>query len=110
MPDYPLNCGKRLFQQGIETVHSTSVHPGLNRHNTNMIEILVIALLVWLWVIERRLNAVRDAMQSIKLDMDGFRAMRSHVIKNELASIDAPAGLPEVTSLRGSSDQKAAAS
>ena len=65
-----------------------------------MIEVFLVALLVWLWVIERRLNAMNDTVRNLKLDVEGLRAMRSgsNVRQGEP---EAPPGLPEVTSLGG---------
>jgi len=42
--------------------------------NSDMIELLLLALLLWLWVIERRLNALHDLFRAQKLDLDGMRA------------------------------------
>ena len=41
-----------------------------------MIELLVLALLLWLWVIERRLNALRAEMQAMHRDLDLVRNKR----------------------------------
>ena len=38
-----------------------------------MIELLVIALLLWLWVIERRLNAMRVTLRALRQDVDEIR-------------------------------------
>lgn len=74
-----------------------------------MLEALVIALLVWLWVIERRLHALRDSVHSIKLDVDGLRAMRSPLNNKTVDTPPELPGLPEVSSIHGG-DRKAATS
>jgi hypothetical protein len=66
-----------------------------------MLEILVIALLVWLWVIERRLHALSDSVNAIKLDVDGLRAMRARAAAEVANPPPGPAGLPEVSEIRG---------
>ena len=66
-----------------------------------MFEVLVIALLMWLWNIERRLNSIRDSVQILKLDIDGLRAIRSSSSNQPATPPSTPAGLPEVTSLHG---------
>ncbi len=38
-----------------------------------MLEMIILALLVWLWVIERRLNGLTQSVDSLKLDVDGLR-------------------------------------
>jgi len=60
-----------------------------------MIETLVIALLVWLWVIERRLNGLRDAVQTLTLDVDGLRALSSRAESGTKAT-SKPAGRPPI--------------
>ncbi len=77
------------------------------RNNGNMIEMLVIALLIWLWLIERRLSALTATLKSLQLDMDGLRAMRSPATQREAPPPQAPAALPEVTSLHGASRKAA---
>ena len=72
-----------------------------------MVEVLVIALLIWLWNIERRLNTIRDAVNALKLDVDGLRALRLPRNNVKAPPPSNPAPLPEVTSLNGSN--KAAA-
>jgi hypothetical protein len=62
-----------------------------------MLEILIIALLVWLWVIERRLNTLRDSVQALTLDVEGLRAARTRAA-NEPSEAT---GLPEVSTIRG---------
>ena len=74
-----------------------------------MLETLVIALLVWLWVIERRLNVLRDSVNAIKLDVDGLRSMRSPLNNKAVATPPELPGLPEVSSI-DAGDRKAAAS
>ncbi len=44
-----------------------------------MVEILVIFLLVWLWIIERRLRNLRESVQSIKLDAEGIQTLKYRV-------------------------------
>ena len=41
--------------------------------NTGMLEMIILALLVWLLVIERRLNGLLQSVDSLKLDVDGLR-------------------------------------
>jgi hypothetical protein len=65
-----------------------------------MLEILVVALLVWLWVIERRLNTLRDSVSAMKLDLDGMRAMRSRAAAEIANPPPGPAGLPEVSEIQ----------
>ena len=38
-----------------------------------MLEMIILALLVWLLVIERRLNGLLQSVDSLKLDVDGLR-------------------------------------
>ena len=38
-----------------------------------MLEVIIVALLAWLWVIERRLNSLLQSVGSLKLDVDGLR-------------------------------------
>lgn len=66
-----------------------------------MIAVFLIALLVWLWVIERRLNAMNDTVRNLRLDVEGLRAIRSGD-KARPEQPEPPPGLPEVTSLGGS--------
>ena len=70
-----------------------------------MLEALIIALLVWLWVIERRLNGLRESVHVLQLDVDGLRAMRSNPAAS--APPELP-GLPEVSSIHGPDKQAAA--
>jgi hypothetical protein len=63
-----------------------------------MIEVFLVALLVWLWVIERRLHSLNDTVRTLRLDVDGLRAIRAAGNSNRQAP-DAPPGLPEVTSI-----------
>lgn len=65
-----------------------------------MIETSLIALLMWLWVIERRLNTANQAIRTLKLDLDGLRAMRTPASQAQ-TPVDETAPLPEVTTLRG---------
>jgi len=66
-----------------------------------MIEVFLIALLMWLWVIERRLNGINDTVRSLKLDMDGMRAVRSKAKEQHAPELPP---LPEVTTLGRSGD------
>ena len=70
---------------------------------------LIIALLVWLWVTERRLNALRESFNSLKLDVDGLRAIRSPANNRAVDTPPEPMGLPEVSSIHGA-NKKAVAS
>ena len=56
----------------------------LRENNAAMIEIVIIALLVWLWLIERRLNGLHDSVRALQLDVNGLRAQSSR--KNSGAS------------------------
>lgn len=86
-----------------KTVHGATVWPADVGNNVRMLEILVIALLFWLWVIERRLSALNAALKSVQLDVDGLRAMRAPAaVTAGAARAEAPPGLPEVTSLHES--------
>ena len=38
-----------------------------------MLEMIILALLVWLLVIERRLNGLLQSVDSLKLDVEGLR-------------------------------------
>ncbi len=38
-----------------------------------MLEVIIVALLVWLWVIERRLNGLLQSVGALKLDVEGLR-------------------------------------
>jgi hypothetical protein len=75
-------------------VDAASIYGAEIGHNGAMLEMLVIALLLWLWVIERRFNSLADSYRTLKLDMDGMRAMRTNPTPPP-----EPAGLPEVTTL-----------
>lgn len=71
-----------------------------------MIEVFLVALLVWLWVIERRLSSLNDTVRTLKLDVDGLRALRPAAgTREELP--EALPGLPEVTSIGRSGANKA---
>jgi len=61
-----------------------------------MTEALLLCFLLWLWVIERRLNAMNNEVRTLRLDLDGLRAMRRAPVAEPT---EAPAGLPEVTTL-----------
>ncbi len=57
-----------------------------------MIEILILALLIWLWVIERRLSVLLVSDNARKLDIDGLRI--------EIANLKAgPARLPDTSAV-----------
>jgi hypothetical protein len=70
-----------------------------------MLEALVIALLVWLWVIERRLNSLGEAVHSLRLDVDGLRALNSKAKGQD--KNPSPAALSEVATIRGRPSQLA---
>ena len=65
-----------------------------------MTEALLLCFLLWLWVIERRLNVMNNEVRTLRLDLDGLRAMRRAPVAEPA---EAPAGLPEVTTLGRSS-------
>lgn len=50
------------------------VHLG---HNLRMLELLVIALLVWLWVVERRIHSLTVAVKTFELDLQGLRGVQN---------------------------------
>jgi hypothetical protein len=81
-----------------------TVQQGWTLQNAAMIEVFLIALLVWLWVIERRLNGLNDTVRSLKLDVDGMRARAA--ARSKAAPDELP--LPEVTSLGRSNPEPAA--
>lgn len=58
----------------------------LVRQNSGMIELLLLALLLWLWVIERRLNALNDMCRAQKLVLDGMRAR--HDVDSSSAAVE----------------------
>lgn len=82
-----------------QSVNDASIFEELPWENDLMLEILIIALLVWLWVIERRLNTLRDSVQALSLDVDGLRAARTRAANTP----SEPAGLPEVSTIHGGS-------
>ena len=49
-----------------------------------MLETLIIFLLLWLWVIERRLNNLGESVQAIKLDADGMQTVK-YLVDSEIA-------------------------
>ena len=61
-----------------------------------MTELFLIALLVWLWVVERRLNGLTAKVRHLQQDLDGLRIREIPRFKRE--DSDLP-GLPEVTPL-----------
>ena len=80
-----------------QSVTGTSLLENIPWENDSMLEILIIALLVWLWVIERRLNTLRDSVQALTLDVEGLRAARARAANTP----SEPAGLPEVSTIHG---------
>ena len=64
---------------------------------------LGIALLLWLWVIEKRLHGLQESIRSLRLDVDGLRAVRLVESNTEAkkANADATPPLPDVTTLAG---------
>ncbi len=82
-----------------KNVTDTSIFRNIPWENGSMLEILIIALLVWLWVIERRLNTLRDSVQALTLDVEGLRAARARAANTP----SEPAGLPEVSTIRSGS-------
>ena len=80
-----------------QSVNDARIFPGIPWENGSMLEILIIALLVWLWIIERRLNTLRDSVQALTLDVEGLRAARARAA----SAPSEPAGLPEVSTIHG---------
>ena len=56
-----------------------------------MIEILILALLIWLWVIERRLGTLLLSDNARKLDIDGLRIEIANLKSVHAKSPDTPA-------------------
>ena len=61
-----------------------------------MIEVLLLCFLLWLWVIERRLNALNNEVRTLRLDVDGVRALRR---APDVPPSEPVADLPEVSTL-----------
>ncbi len=57
-----------------------------------MLEMIIVSLLIWLWVIERRLNNLRKFVQSIKLDAQGMQQSTKYLIDSEIANFRAELG------------------
>jgi hypothetical protein len=64
-----------------------------------MIEIFLVALLLWLWVIERRLNSTAQELRVLRLDLDGLRAERTKAATPATTDEKPSLPLPEVTSI-----------
>ncbi len=45
----------------------------LNRHDQRMLELLVLALLLWMWVMERRFNSMQDSVRMLSQDIEQLR-------------------------------------
>ena len=56
-----------------------------------MLITIILCLLVWLWVIEKRLQHLTEEVQSIKLDAEGMQSMK-YGVNNEIASIRSEMG------------------
>lgn len=56
-----------------------------------MLEMLIIFLLLWLWVIERRLNSLGESVQAIKLDADGMQTVK-YLVDSEIAKFRSELG------------------
>ncbi|MCZ6619522.1 MAG: hypothetical protein O7E57_15475 [Gammaproteobacteria bacterium] len=56
-----------------------------------MLITIILCLLIWLWVIEKRLQHLTEAVQSIKLDAEGMQSMK-YGVNNEIASIRSEMG------------------
>ncbi|MCZ6855649.1 MAG: hypothetical protein O7G86_17190 [Gammaproteobacteria bacterium] len=50
-----------------------------------MLEMVIVSLLIWLWVIERRLNSLRESVQAIKLDAEGMQTTK-YRLDSEIAN------------------------
>ncbi len=70
-----------------------------------MLEILIIFLLIWLWVIERRLNSLGESVQAIKLDADGMQTVK-YLVDSEIAKFRSE--LEELHGTQNGRDQKTA--
>jgi hypothetical protein len=57
--------------------HASHFRVDLRENTVVMIETIIIALLLWLWVIERRLNGLGDSVRALQLDVNGLRAQGS---------------------------------
>ncbi len=66
-----------MLGEQVRSVNNPSMCRVEVSENGHMLGTLVIALLVWLWIIERRLGNLRSSVRSLKLDVDGVRAMRA---------------------------------
>ena len=66
--------------------HASHFRVDLRENSAAMIETIIIALLVWLWVIERRLNGFRDAVRALQLDVNGLRAQGSRLNSSAAAN------------------------
>jgi hypothetical protein len=84
-------------------VDVTSVSDRDSRYKGRMIEICLVALLLWLWVIERRLNTTAQELRGLKLDFDGLRAERTQAKSPPATGETSSLPLPEVTSIGRSS-------
>ncbi|MCH8142188.1 MAG: hypothetical protein E2O61_01475 [Gammaproteobacteria bacterium] len=72
-----------------------------------MLEMLIIFLLLWLWVIERRLNSLGESVQAIKLDADGMQTVK-YLVDSEIAKFRSELGDLHGTNYSG--DQQTASS
>ncbi|MFB3105172.1 MAG: hypothetical protein ACE1ZA_09595 [Pseudomonadales bacterium] len=72
-----------------------------------MLEMLIIFLLLWLWVIERRLNSLGESVQAIKLDADGMQTVK-YLVDSEIAKFRSELGDLHGTNYGG--DQQTASS
>ena len=73
----------------------------------SMLETLIIFLLLWLWVIERRLNNLGEAVQSIKLDADGMQTVK-YLVDSEIAKFRSELG--DLHGTQNGRDQQTASS
>jgi hypothetical protein len=55
-----------------------------------MIELMLVALLLWLWVIERRLNTLGQSVRGLRLDLEGLRSARQAPPERPVQSEPAP--------------------
>ncbi len=60
-----------------------------------MLEMIIVSLLVWLWVIERRLNGLRESVQSMKLDAQGTKYLIDSEIANFRTELGDLLGTPQ---------------
>ena len=73
----------------IESVDDASDRWNGVRENTAMLEVIIIALLVWLWVIERRINGLRESVHGLRAMNTGLDS-KIATIQSELSGLLEP--------------------